>query len=132
MSGVGILARSEIRVMIDNAYLDKYANKAGSGADIDVTNLKPAEAFATTLKLPKSGILNTFEGRFISLNGALSSDQQGNEEIDFDATYGFVNGREKNDPGTMRERFNCGILHSNGFRFIRPNGTTGRGIIIHG
>lgn len=130
MAGPGILARSEIRLMIRNSYLADSTNR-----DIDVVNLIPISAFegiSASRGTPKSGVMSGFEPRGISINGA--EGEGGGLEVDRDATHAFISGREKNDPtwNNMEERFACGVMHPNSFKFIRCRGTTARGIIIHG
>jgi hypothetical protein len=130
MAESGILARSEIRVMIKNSYLETNKGVTGSGADIDIVKLTPPAAFEyLTTKagrgIAKSGINGPFEPRGISVNGDDSDDTRA-------ATYGFVNGASKNDPYFLSEKFSSGVIHPVSIAKIRPSGTTARGIIIHG
>lgn len=136
MAGVGILARSELRVMIKNSYLNANAKTAGKSADIDLVTLSPHDAFeflnsSQGRGIPKSGALAGFDARGITINGAV--DDKESNVTDRNATFGFINGREKNEPENyyMEEKFVSGVMHPNGFRYIRPRGTTARGIIIH-
>jgi len=132
MAEAGILARSEIRVMLSNDYLKKNKDAPGSSADINLITLSPVAAFVGLRNvpgrgLPKSGVNSGFEPRGVSVNA---------EELagapDQSATSGLINGAARNDPYFLVERFACAVMHPNNLTRIRPNGTTARGIIIHG
>jgi len=127
MAEAGILARSEIKVMIKNSYLDDTTNP-----DIDVVMLKPKEAFTGLSKkkgVPAGGINGGFEPRGLQINGLVDGDG-----VDQDATHAFLRYRAKNDPTWCKHdvRFNCGVVHPTNVQFISCKGTTARGIIIHG
>ena len=121
-------ARSELRVMIDDAYLTEHQNDPGAGGDINLIDLTPRTAFLNLAQvpgagIPRSGVRGKFNPRYISIN--TNEDGQGN--------YGTVCGREQNEPANyfLDEIFEIANLHPCSFRTIRPNGTTARGIIIH-
>ncbi len=127
MAEAGILARSGVKVMILNSYLDNATNE-----DINLVELTPAAAFAGTTQIPRGGINGKYEARGIQVNGSIGDIED--TEVDRDAVYGIVNYRAKNDPpANFHEvRFNCGVVHPCNARYIRCASTTARGIIIHG
>ncbi|MCP3683494.1 MAG: hypothetical protein GY861_12475 [bacterium] len=132
MAEAGILARSEVRLMIKNSYIDNADN---AGVEIDTVKMTPIAAFAgiTAKKgIARMGPNRGFEPRGISVNAAVDAT---GDEVDQDATHGYIEGRAKGDStwSTMVQRFQCGVIHPISLRFITvgPN-TKARGIIIHG
>jgi hypothetical protein len=130
MAEAGILARSEIKVMIKNSYLADTTND-----DIDIVKLTPTRAFegiSATKRVPCGGPNGGYEARGISVNAAVSDSGEG--DIDRDATHGFINYRAKNCPtwNWHEMRYQCGVVHPINIRYIRCAETTARGIIVHG
>jgi len=131
MAEAGISAPAEGRVKISDDYLQAHKSTNNSSADIDIERLTPVAAFVYT-QVPATGRNGRFEPRGVSVDGAVDSD----DNPDFTATSGIINGWYKNDPDSpgranlMTERFTCGITHPCRFKKIRPYETTARGIII--
>ncbi len=130
MAEAGILAGSEQRVMISNTYLEQNKGASGRSADINLIDLTPVSAFVNLRNVQSRGIPMTGPNSRFNPRGISINDTQDDES----ATYAIINGRELNDPvrNFMTERHTCGQVHPNRYRTIRPNGTTARGIILHG
>jgi len=124
MAEAGIAAGASGRVQILDSYLD--AHSADHDAIINVAALLPAEAF-NTVEVPCMGRAH---GASAKSSFACRGIKVGSD-TDAQATVGVVNSKLNNDPIWMEEPYVFGIQHSSWIRFIRPFGTTARGITLY-
>ncbi|MBD3293835.1 MAG: hypothetical protein GF393_13000 [Armatimonadia bacterium] len=121
MPTAGISAPAEVRVVIDDTWLE--ANSGSEGVYCDILTLTPAAAFVRT-NVPKTGTSGRFEPRGVSIGSDANNGA--------DATYSSIRGCLKSDPNPITESFTLHVTHPNRFRRIYPWGTTARRIIIKG
>lgn len=128
----GFNDRAEMEIKISDTYLD--ANAADKNAIIDILKLTPEAAFENhTLAqtgVSRAGLAARFEPRWIKISQVINL--QG--VIDESLYSGWINKRLKSNPAHNynTERYLIGIDHPESVGYIRPFGTTARGIVLKG
>jgi hypothetical protein len=128
----GFNVRAEMEIKISDTYLDD--NALNQGAIINILTLTPEEAFENhTLArtaVSRAGSAARFEPRWIKISQAIGA--QG--VIDESLTRGWINKRLKTSPAHNynTEQYLIGMDHPESVGYIRPFGTTARGIVLKG
>jgi hypothetical protein len=126
----GINAPADGHIVISDTYLNDNINNAA--AVIDVIAMTPLEAFENVAQNRIQGggrnMMNALDARGIKIHGALD---QG--VFSYDATHGEINWCLRNDPEAYPDvdSLTPRVLYPLRARFIRPRGTTARGIRIY-
>lgn len=128
----GFNVRAEMEIKISDTYLND--NSLNQNAIIDILKLTPEAAFENhTLAqtgVSRAGLAARFEPRWIKISQVIGA--QG--VIDESLNRGWINKRLKSNPeyNYNTEQYLIGMDHPESVGYIRPFGTTARGIVLKG
>jgi hypothetical protein len=128
MAGPGITAGAEGSVKILDAFLNDPAN---GDTIINVLALTPIEAFHVgAANRPNSGTGVSGAHKGFHCRGVKVTSNV-NDTAQAVAAAGVIVRKLTNDPSFLEEPYSVNIQHSQHVRYIRPRGTTARGIILY-